>query len=138
MAYCRNCGKKIEDEANFCSFCGTKIYVPKEKVEVQEKSSKEDVSLSSFDKQEELDTNDNTRLYSEKTIEQEDKGITLGIIGIVFCFLPFVTWICSAIGLDRAKNSKNITGKILNIIALSIAGIFRFYFLLFTLGWEYL
>ena len=56
--------------------------------------------------------------------------MVLGIIGIIFgILLPIVTYICSIIGLVLANNeirdgiTTKTTGRVLNVVALCIAGV---------------
>ena len=103
MKYCENCGAKIEKEGLYCPKCGKKVQMK----EVKEKEQVE----NSNNKKESLGT----------------ASMVIGIISLVLSFIINVAILPLAIvGLilgivNKAKKGKQISGIILNSIAIVVA-----------------
>lgn len=95
MAYCKNCGKEIDNKAYICIHCGVRTY------------------------------NDRTYIdYYRINTYSSNSGTTLGIIGLCFAlFIPLVGWICGGIGLYQSTKSYNSTGKAISLTSIILASI---------------
>ena len=73
MAYCKNCGNKLDDDALFCPNCGKSVYEPE-----KTKKTAEDIFNSIND------TADTTNEFDPKDIKS-NKGISvLAYLGLLF------------------------------------------------------
>ena len=84
--YCVKCGCKLDDDAVFCTECGTRVAELKETIQESELVVKKDTtthveSSTSTEKIEKLDTTSST---STKTLSGKDKKfITIGLVGLI-------------------------------------------------------
>ena len=125
MKTCPSCGKGIGENTNFCPFCGAPC--AQEKAEDQQQ---ENAGEGVF--------------YESAPVNQGQPGaskgftiagLVLGIVAIVFIFIPgvsFLGWICSIVGIILSavaisqskkageKNSMAVAGLVLSIIAIVI------------------
>jgi hypothetical protein len=101
--FCKNCGKEIDQNAYICIHCGVRVGI------------------------------DTPPLLTPASgnAQVRPNGITLGIIGLIFAFLmPFLTWICSSIGMTQSVYTNNDKGQALNLIALMLSSIMFVIYLL--------
>ncbi len=107
MKYCRNCGAKLTDEANFCTTCGSN----------QNSNSSNQVNYSAH-------------IYQPNSPSQSPNnpyaGNTLGIISLgLAVMVPIGGIVCGIIAINRAKkvlSGVKIIGNKLGL-TLGIAGI---------------
>lgn len=108
MAYCRNCGTQISDNAAFCSHCGCAVNM----------------------------TNSNNPFFNNPYANAPVKNgmatasLVLGILGVLFCNAYFLGLPLNIVGLVLAVKSRKISasgkgtaGLVLTIIGLSLTSI---------------
>lgn len=135
---CSNCGAPIGQDDKYCSYCGMKVESPKQQnSQLNENASGDEKTVSplplskqtpsSFgnflDGQNKTDQSYNAPVYGQKL-----EGLTQAIIGLIFAFIiPLVTFICSGVGLSKAKQQIEVnngvpkTAYVLNIVAMVFA-----------------
>ncbi len=131
MKECPNCHKHIDDSCSFCPFCGK---------DLQEQKVKMDDTLRCPSCHGIIHEDDfscphcNRKLkYLEKLYPNERRGLLCLIlvgVGVAFCLVPFISFICLTIALilslvekDKSRYSKDAT--LFSIIGLCMTvGIF--------------
>lgn len=96
--YCKSCGKKIDDDSKFCSFCGTKhnitIVTPEIKREIFEKVIRDETPIKPIEEtkkvQKELITKKEIVSKYDLTYQKETDARTVGIILVLFVALNFI------------------------------------------------
>ena len=140
--FCKNCGKEIDTDSKFCSFCGTelkKIVSDKKKTEevFKENSLKEDSksvespksSVKHSETQNENKISENLNAVTKKLEKMNSfciAGIILSILMFFFNpwgFFSYAAFVISLIGYKKTKQNKE-KGQKLAFICILIAGLF--------------
>ena len=131
--YCRQCGNKLSETANFCEVCGTKVIKNEEVIE--EVVYPEEVIITPSE-----ENNEPTVIEEKAVVESYDNedngpwkvfaiiGYVYGIVNLVMMLIPFVSFaaaidgiIFSALGKKSKKQHKYAkTGLTANIVACAI------------------
>lgn len=116
--FCRQCGKEVDENANFCANCGAKLEKEQAQPPVEEV-----VQEKSVDDVWETSVQDETAQAVENQSEQKDESVQtndMAIIGFVSSFVsPLMGIVFGGIGLSRAMKRKG-KGKGFAIAALAV------------------
>ena len=116
--FCRQCGKEVDENANFCANCGAKLEKEQAQPPVEEV-----VQEKSVDDVWETSVQDETAQAVENQSEQKDESAQtndMAIIGFVSSFVsPLMGIVFGGIGLSRAMKRKG-KGKGFAIAALAV------------------
>lgn len=90
MAFCKKCGKELQEEEKFCSACGESTETTKENTSSDASSVVNDAYQTVKGKVETiLDTKDSSGEYSKEEVQKNKVICALAYLGILF-FLPLV------------------------------------------------
>ncbi len=116
--FCRQCGKEVDENANFCANCGAKL----EKEQVQP-PVEETVQEKGVDDVWETPAGEETAQTAENQNEPKDESVQtndMALIGFVSAFVsPIMGIVFGSIGLSRALKRKG-KGKGFAIAALAV------------------
>ena len=135
MKTCPGCGKGIGENTNYCPFCGTQC-VSDPKADTSETNGSQD---QSWQTENTGSANTSGPAYDGAVKSNNGlniAGMVLGIVAIIFLFIPgvsFLGWICgivgiilSAIAISNAKKAGQkpagmaVAGLVLSIISIAI------------------
>lgn len=130
MAFCKKCGKELQDDAKFCGVCGE----PTEPSKESSNSASDSVANDAFEKTKEqvekvLDTKDYSEQFDKEEVEKNKVICALSYFGILF-FLPLI--LCP----KGSKYAKFHANQSLLILILSVVAniVFAFIGLIPVLG----
>ena len=114
--FCRECGKEVDENANFCVNCGAKLEKEQPTVdEVQTENSVDDVWETPVE-EEVAQADANAKQPCDESVQTND----IALIGFVGSFVsPVLGCVLGAIGLSRAMKRNN-KGKGFSIAAIAI------------------
>lgn len=129
--FCKNCGKELNETANFCTYCGDKITKTEEIIDTKNGFTKEDIECLNSN---ELDNLLKNTPNEEKQPVQKEKG-NEEILSILFGFAslicaPFISVFSIPMSLSgiifggyskNKYNKKFSVGKILNYVSFAVA-----------------
>lgn len=127
--FCINCGKELEDNAEYCAYCGTRVQRNTPKYETARSY------CTNCGKQ--IDNEADICVYCGARVRRngykKDNSKTLGIVSLIFSFLSFVIIgaILGIVGTIKAVENKNVKNLKINICALS----FCVFICVLTLFW---
>ena len=116
--FCRQCGKEVDENANFCANCGAKLEKEQAQPPVEEAVQEKGVDdVWETPVQEEIAQADAT---AEQPRDESVQTNDIALIGFVGAFVdPILGCVLGAIGLSRAMK-RNGKGKGFSIAALAI------------------
>ena len=128
MKTCPSCGKGIGENTNFCPFCGAQCA---DNMNPQDTDAGQEGTEGVY-----------TDTFSQEVVSSAKPsngmsiaGLVLGIVAIVFVFIPgisFLGWICGVVGIILSalaisqskkagqKNGLAVAGLVLSIISIAI------------------
>ena len=149
--FCRNCGEKLQDFSNFCSFCGVAILT------VSSESLKKDInpifntelnssstSNTSFNHKDSLNFNHKYQYDLYKNIQKKHIKLINPNTGEIKEIMTGWSWTCfffsSTFGIPLFLRDLNVWGALMTCISFSIIflQIFKDYNLLFTSNLYYI
>ncbi len=122
MAFCRNCGKEIEETVKFCPYCGVDVTAPQEEPKTEPKVDIENIMNTPEEQVDAQDAADNkwlaligyigllflvpmlaapnskfARFHANQSIVLFIAGIILGVATTMVGWIPLVGWLFAAV-----------------------------------------
>ena len=133
MRTCSSCGKGIADNTKFCPFCGAPCEQETDTAENANTYSQENAGEGVY--YESASTGNEAAGQASPSKGLTIAGLVLGIVAIIFAFIPGVNWlgwICGVVGIVLSavaisqskkageKNGMAVAGLVLSIISIAI------------------